>query len=69
MVSPEVYYIQGGAYLDMEDWDNALDCFKKASALLNQNKPVAHGYHHSMLEDSVDNIIEQLSDYIKENNY
>lgn len=65
VIFPEVYYIQGCAYWYRKDSIEALNCFKKTSALLNQNKPVTHGYNHSELEETVDRNIKFVLDHIK----
>lgn len=63
VITPEVYYILGGAYYYNGDTENALVNFEKALALLNLNKDAAHGYGNSQLKENLEkNIIVLKND-------
>lgn len=60
VITPEVYYILGFAYLDQGDNINALKNWEKALALLNLNKDAGHGFSNSTLKDNLEENISFL---------
>lgn len=60
VITPEIYYILGGAYYCQGDSVNALKNFEKALALLNLNYDAAHGYSNSTLKNNLENNISAL---------
>ena len=60
VITPEIYYILGGAYYYQGDKINALKNFEKALALLNLNNDAAHGYSNSTLKENLENNISVL---------
>lgn len=60
VITPEVYYILGGAYYYQGNKENALRYFEKALALLNLNNDAAHGYNNSTLKENLENNISAL---------
>ena len=60
VITPEVYYILGGAYYYQGNKENALRYFEKALALLNLNNDAAHGYSNSTLKENLENNISAL---------
>lgn len=60
VITPEVYYILGFAYLDQGDNINALKNWEKALALLNLNKNAGHGFSNSTLKDNLEENISFL---------
>jgi serine/threonine protein kinase len=60
VITPEVYYILGGAYFYQGDRVNALKNFEKALALLNLNNDASHGYSNSKLKKNLEDNISVL---------
>ena len=60
VITPEVYYILGGAYFYQGDKVNALKNFEKALALLNLNNDASHGYSNSVLKENLEYNISVL---------
>ena len=60
VITPEVYYILGGAYFYQGDRVNALKNFEKALALLNLNNDASHGYSNSVLKENLEYNIRVL---------
>lgn len=60
VITPEVYYILGGAYYYQGNKENALKYFEKALALLNLNNDAEHGYNNSTLKDNLETNISVL---------
>ena len=60
VITPEVYYILGGAYFYRGDRINALKNFEKALALLNLNNDASHGYSNSVLKENLEYNISVL---------
>lgn len=60
VITPEVYYILGGAYYYQGDTKNALKNFEKALALLNLNNDAGHGYRNSTLKENLETNISVL---------
>ena len=61
-ITPEVYYILGGAYYYTGDTLNALRNFEKALALLNLDKITSHGYNNKKLKENIESNISILKD-------
>lgn len=60
IITPEVYYILGFAYLDRDDKTNALKNWEKALALLNLNKDAGHGFNNRTLKENLEDNISYL---------
>lgn len=60
VITPEVYYILGGAYYYQGNKEKALKYFEKALALLNLNNDAAHGYNNNTLKDNLETNISVL---------
>lgn len=59
-ITPDVYYILGGAYYYLGNKDDALKSFEKALALLNLNNDAGHGYNNIALKMNLENNISVL---------